>query len=464
VGRASVLTFVGSVMLAGLVGLATVRLGSFQHQLKAVLIVVAGLAMAFGALRPQVGLLLVLALNPFKIGFYGTNSVQALLLALALVLAWRIDLRSAPSWVLVGTIALVGGSFLASIGAQNKSLAAEQAVNWLAAAVVMLAAFSVLRRRADASRLGIEVFMAGAVIVVMFGFMQKAGIHPIVGPPYDGTHPNSFFGYYTVYAGFIAIAAILATGELLIALAARERVRAAVFAATLLFMVAGLAATTSRGGIVALGTGWIMLLLFNLRRGTILARAIICLSVMAAIGYAVIPHATIVTLQHRFATSNGALSEDQTRFAVQAAGEHALRESPFGLGYGNFQYYIRGNVHSGHIRQVFFHAHETFVQIGLDSGWLGLAGFLILLVTPLVVTFKHSAGGASAVRASAFSAAIAGFMVQGLYDYLFYELSFLIIIPFLVWGASHSLKVDAGEERTSPAAAFRGLRPGRLTA
>jgi hypothetical protein len=55
---------------------------------------------------------------------------------------------------------------------------------------------------------------------------------------------------------------------------------------------------------------------------------------------------------------------------------------------------------------------------------------------------QHGAGGLSAVRASAFAAALGGFMAQGLYDYLFYEVAFVIFVLALMWGVTHSLSVD----------------------
>src|SRR5580700_9818609 len=88
--RSTLATALVAVLLGAVAGLATVKLGSVQHQLKALLIVVAGFTMVVAALRPQVGLLILLALSAFEFPFYGTNSNQALLVALALVLGWRI--------------------------------------------------------------------------------------------------------------------------------------------------------------------------------------------------------------------------------------------------------------------------------------------------------------------------------------------------------------------------------------
>ena len=431
-----------TVVLAALVGLATAKLGSLQHQLKALLIVVAALTMLVAGLRPELGLVILLTLAPFEFPFYGTNTNQLLLVALALVLAWRVRAEAIPVWASIGGLALVAGSFIAAIGAHDRNVALEGAVDWLAALVVMFVALSVLSERRNASRLMVDIFLGSAVIVVLFGFLQKAGVTAIVGPPFNAGHPNSFFSYYTVYAGYLAMAATLATGEILCALDERRLARLSVYGAALVVMLAGLAASTSRGGLLALGGGWLLLLALNVQRATVLVRVLAVLAVFASVGYAVTPRSTLVTIEHRFATSNGALGEDKTRFALQHAGEAALTKYPFGLGFGNFRFYLASNVRNSKIQQPFFHAQETPVQIGLDAGWVGLVGFLVLFATPIVLVFIHPRGGSSRLRASAFAAALGGFMAQGLYDYVLWDLPFVIFFLAMIWGVLHALSIE----------------------
>jgi O-antigen ligase len=440
--RSTLATALLALLLGAMVGLTTVKLGSVQHQLKALLIAVAGLTMVVAALRPQAGLLILLALSAFQFPFYGTNSNQVLLVSLALVLGWRIRARSIPAWASAGGFALVAGSVLAALGAHDRAVAAEGAIDWLAAIMVLFVALSVLRERRDAARRAVDILTASAVIVVIFGFLQKAGVHALVGAPFNAGRPNSFFSYYTVYAGYVAMIATLATAEILIALDERRYLRAWLFGAALVFMLAGLTGSTSRGGLLALAGGWLMLLALNIQRGSVLARIAVVVVVFAAAGYAVTPRSTLVTLEHRFAASNGALGEDKTRFALQRAGKTALAKYPFGLGYGNFRFYLSQNVRSSNIRQPFFHAQETFVQVGLDAGWIGLLGFVTLLFWPILAVFRRGKGGTSVVRATAFAAALGGFIAQGLYDYVLWDLPFVIFFVTMLWGVTHSLRVD----------------------
>ena len=74
------------------------------------------------------------------------------------------------------------------------------------------------------------------------------------------------------------------------------------------------------------------------------------------------------------------------------------------------------------------------MQIGLDAGWLGLAGFVLLVVGSLVTAIR--AGPWFGLRNIAFAAALAGFIAQGMFDYLFFDISLLAYFVAMVWGAT----------------------------
>jgi len=242
---------------------------------------------------------MLLALTPFEYHFSGTGTDEALIVAIALVLMWRIAWRALPPWVAVGGIALALGSFAAAIGAVDQGSALWGAVRWLGVILIMFAAFNVLRERRDASRRMIDIFTASAVVVVAFALAQKVGVDLLVGAPYLSGQPDSFFGYYTVYAGYVAIAATLATGELLIALGAHRGRRSMLYGVALLVILVGVAISTSRGGLLALGGGWLLLLAFNVRRGPVFVRGVVILAVFAGAAYLATPRATVVKFEQR---------------------------------------------------------------------------------------------------------------------------------------------------------------------
>lgn len=456
--RSTALTAMVAVALSLLTGLAMVKLGSVQRELKALLIMAAGVAMVVAALRPDVGLVMLLVLMPFEFHFSGTGTDEVVIVAMALVLAWRIRGSLIPAWVSVGGLALVLGSFVAAVGAQSQTTALWGGVRWLSGLIILFAAIDIFRDRPDASRRMVDIFTGSAVVVVIFAFAQKAGVYLLVGAPFIGGHPSSFFSYYTNYAGYAAMAATLATGEVLIAVGAGRTMRAAVYSGALVFILVGLLISASRGGLLALGGGWLLLLVLNARRGSILIQAVAVLAIFVGAAYLATPHSTVTTLERRLATPLGSQVEDKQRFAVQQAGEQALGQYPAGLGYGNASYYLHVHVHSLYVTQAFTHAQETFVQIGLDAGWLGLAGFVVLMIWPIGLVLTHGTRSASAVRASAFAAALGGFMAQGLYDYLFYEIAFVVFVLLMVWGTIHALSVDEKTADPDRAAASGGRR------
>jgi hypothetical protein len=450
--HSTLLTALFAVILSALVGIAMVKLGTVQRELKAILIMFAGIAMIVAALRPEVGLAMLLILMPFEFHFSGTGTNEVVIMAMAIVLAWRIRASSIPAWMSIGGIALALGSFAAAIGAQNRTDALWGGVRWAAAITLLFAAVSVFRGNRDATRRMVDIFTGSAVVVVIFAFAQKAGVYVLVGSPYFSGHPNSFFGIYTVYAGYTAMAATLATGEILIAWYAGRPLRAGVYGGALILILTGIAISTSRGGLLALGTGWLLLLMLNVRRGSVIVHACAIFAIFIGAAYLATPESTRVAIQQRISTQGGASAEDKTRFALQKAGEQGLAGNPFGLGYENFPFYLREHVHNANIQKVFDHAHETPVQIGLDAGWLGLAGFLLLWGWPIGRVLIYRSDGPSAIRASAFAAALGGFMAQGLFDYLFYEIDVLIFFLAMVWGVVQALSDD--EEERAPGSAL----------
>ena len=71
--HSTLLTALLAVILSALVGIAMVKLGTVQRELKAILIMVAGIAMIIAALRPEAGFAMLLVLMPFEFHFSGTS-------------------------------------------------------------------------------------------------------------------------------------------------------------------------------------------------------------------------------------------------------------------------------------------------------------------------------------------------------------------------------------------------------
>jgi hypothetical protein len=436
-----------SALLAALLGVVLYKLGSPQHQLKAGLGVLAIVVLAAVALRPALGLGIVVAAMPFEFTVQHAGTNEVLIFSAAAVLMWRIRTRDVPWWVGLGSFALVIGSLLTVVAARNQGSALWGGIRWLGVLILLGAAFSVFRDRPDANRRLMDIITCSAVVVVGFAYLQRAGIYTIVGPPYVPGLVDSTFGYYTVYGGFVGMAAVLATGEALHSFANQERTRGFAYGVALVIILLGVAASLSRGALLCVGAGWVVLLVLSLRRASVVARAIALIAIFIVVGYIATPAQTRTEFLNRFSGPIGQQTEDQQRFALQATGRHALAHNPLGLGYGNFSYYLEGHPALGTGTAVFFHSHQLPTQIGLDAGWLGLAGFLILFAGALISAIR--AAGHGGIRNTAFAAALCGLMAQGLFDYLFYEISMVALWVALLFGATHGARRLAGSSRIS---------------
>lgn len=443
-----------AAVLAAVVAVVLYKLGNPQHQLKAGLGVVAVIIVVLAALRPVLALGLVFGLLPFEYHVFGIGTDEALIFTVGVVLAQRLQRRRLPLWIFLAGTALVAGSALAALHAQDKGSALWGAIRWLGVLLLLADAFSILHDEPNAGRKLVDVISCAAIVVVFFGLLQKAGIYVLVGAPYQAGNIQSFFSYYTNYGGFVAMIAVLASGEVLAALDEREPRRAAAYMGVVVFMLLGVAISASRGALLALGGGWAVLVVLSVRRGGLLVRMLALLAVLAMAGYAATPSQTRIRFITRFSAPLGSQTEDQQRFALENLGQHALGKNPLGIGYNNFKFYL-ANHPIPQASQIFYHSHRLVVQIGLDAGWLGLAGFLLLYVGAMLAAIR--AGPKRGLRNIACAAALSALMAQGLFDYVFFDISLVAIFAAMVYGAARPPQTT-GAATPSREAAPTGLR------
>lgn len=442
---------VAAVALAA--GLAVARLGNPDDQLKAILVGVAGIGMAAAVLRPVVGLVLLLALAPFQYGLAagglegGTN--ELLLLGVALILAWHIRARDVPPWALLGFGAIVVGGVLSLAVARDPGVAVWGPIRWTAAALVAFAAFGLLKDRPGASRHLVDVVAVTAVVASLAALAQKVGITWLVGPPYNSDRVDSFFGYYTNFAGFVAMAVVLGAAEALHSWQAGRHGRAVLHAAALPLLGLGLAVSLSRGGLLSVGCGLVALTILLSPRGALVAKAVALLVVLGVAGFLATPPETKTTFRQRFAQPYGTTTSDRQRAALQAAGLRAVQTKPLGLGYGGFADYVAREAPSRYADSSLYHSHRTPVQVGVEHGWPAIAGFLLLMLAPFALAVQAIAAGRWTIRGMGFVAATAGFLAQGMFDYLLQETAFLVLLPAFLIGAWLELRPRYGSSRAA---------------
>ncbi len=437
----------GTMAVAGVAGLALVRMGTVDNQLKLVLLGVASVGISCAAVRPRFGFLLVVVMLPFQYHvkaagvMIGTN--ELVLIGLALVLAPRIRWPAVPGWFVYGGAALILGSFASVVLADDPGSAAWGAVRWTAVILLAWAAFGVFGEEERGQQRFVDLLCGAAVLVVFFAILQRVGIYAVAGKPYYVELPDSTFGYYTVYAGFIALAATLAVGELLTAIPRGKPGRVTLYGFVIAVCVAGIGVSLSRGGLLALAAGLISLTVLQLSRGSVAIKLAVVLVATAGIGVAATPRSARDQFQARFKDQRqGQQQDDRIRFAYQKAGRTALAHSPLGIGYGNFSDYVGRNAVNAQTKDQAFHSHNTFVQIGVEAGWVGLVGFLALIGVPLWRALRLSAKRMLSPRTAAFAAALIGILAQGLFDYLFHEIAILAFFVAVVWGLTRLLERD----------------------
>lgn len=359
-----------------------------------------------------------------------------------------------PRFAVVGTWLLALGFLFAAIVAARPELAWQGLLRWLPAlAMVLGVAAMCATHKGMPRRLGWAI-LAGGAVSGLFGILQRSGVYAIVGPPYVANVTDSTFGYYSNFANFQALASVVGLGLILASVKTRRRLPLPVSAATALclYMVV---TSFSRGAFVLVGAGLLVLLAREVARpGRFIA---ICAGI-GALGWIILqvtPTYYVDEIVAKFSSSQGG---DAVRAQLQTGGLDLLAQRPLGIGFNNFSSVVTsGEVYS---TQALAHSHSTFIQMGLDAGWLGLVGFVVLVVGAAWVGFRGQ-GGTMAV---AYSAALIGFLIQVSQDYFFFEQASLVMFGLLIAGSLGVLRqnLTVDDSALGVADSAGGHRPGKV--
>lgn len=330
-----------------------------------------------------------------------------------------------PRFAWLGGGILSVGLAVASMIASEPGLAWWGVLKWIPV-LVMVGAVATLCATEPAltSRLATAVVIGGGVAGV-FGMLQRNGHYWLVGPPYASDVTDSTFGYYTNFANFEAVAGVLGVGIVYGRLRIHRRPSVVVAAATLLclFMVV---TSYSRGAVVLVCTGLFIVLIREFRRPRNFVPALAVTAIIGWLVFELVPADYLTEIFAKFTHSQGG---DVVRSQLQAGGFDLLRLNPLGIGFNNFSAYVAsGDVYS---TLALAHAHNTFIQMGLDAGWLGAAGFLILALGSFWISFRSVHRPVQL----ALGAALAGYLVQVSQDYFFFEQASLVLFGLLIGGA-----------------------------
>lgn len=360
---------------------------------------------------------LITGIGLFNVGvsipYFGVvQSSEAFLILGSMLLLPGILRNRIPFGLKVAFFLLIAGHLLAAI-TQWSSTSAWGSLRWLFLFILWVA---MLGAHEHAARI-ITVWCSSGVLIALGGFAQMNGwFVSIVGRPYLSDRVDSFFGYYTQYASVLASTVVLSVGLLL---GGRRKFVAALGVAGVVICTVSLVISLSRGGALALGIGICVLLLTGPNQSSHVLRYFAFASLTAIAVSILTPVAFRSTLFDRLLNRNSInAGSDSVRAELQEIGFQLMTTNPIGIGYGNF----RSNaIASSNLS--YFHAHSTPIQIALDAGWFGAAGYAILFVAPILwsVRLRSKMDPLTASLA----AVLAGMVGQGFFEYLFFETAWL---------------------------------------
>ncbi|UKA60770.1 O-antigen ligase family protein [Arthrobacter sp. FW306-2-2C-D06B] len=394
------------------------------------------IVLVIGLTRPKMTPYIIVFFTVFDRDLHLSGPVQLTSLTIVLFLLAPGFLRvimtgkAVPRFARVGIWMLIFGLIVASLASAQPDLAWAGLVRWVPALIMIMGVGSLCITEEGMSRRVANALVYGGAVCGAFGILQRSGRYWLVGPPYAPDVTDSTFGYYTNFANFEALAAVVGVSLIISGLRLRRRLPLLITASTLLcvYMVA---TSYSRGAVGLVAVGLLVILLKELARPF---RFFVVVGLLSLMGWLVVQLAPAELLAELIGKFTSSQNGDIVRSQLQAGGLQMLAKSPLGIGFNNFSALISsGDIYS---TLALAHSHNTFVQMGLDAGWLGGAGFLILVVGAFWRAFRSKGG----VVAVGFGAALAGFLVQVSQDYFFFEEASLVAFGLLVAGSVAGLR------------------------
>lgn len=301
--------------------------------------------------------------------------LTALFFVAAFTLAWfRHRIVQIPVVPVVGCLGVFCGLVLASVAQSAFPMASFQfGLEWLTYGLALGAVVAVVGRGGGPRAL-LWVTVAAATLVAAKGTMEYAGMRAIE-PTYrifaGWNNPNAL-------AGILVLASPLATG---LAITAQRAERFAAWACAALLAVA-LTLTQSKGGLacffVAQGALFLLALAWGARWGAVNAFLAPLLALAFGGLLSLTQPATAGPGPAFTRLAQAGQSQEQSagyRVLLWRSAAQLTQERPQGFGIGTFQY---ESTRPG-LTPATYLAHQTWLQVAAETGWLGLLGLLALV-------------------------------------------------------------------------------------
>lgn len=413
-----------------------------------VLIALLGVLISARDLRLAVTVLVLGLAYPFRstlafgVEIHTTHLIVGLIVVQMLALAHQRRLKVPPGLLAPIGVMLLGGLIGAIAGPKpGDGLVALGAGLMLSAAAGLAAAIVILRGGVAQLPAAVAIGVTGTSLVA---FAQIAGVTPeALAPMYENQRVNGLFYHPNILGGFLVTSVLLLVG--VAAYAWR------LFAlAPLLFGVpigigtAAVAMTLSRGALVGLVAGILVVIgLLGLRRRVApLLVALLAVVAVTAVAVPQVPDSQRAQFVERFQDLQRPGAENGRTLIYEQA-RRVISDHPVtGVGPFVFGRILRERATVGGVETV-VHAHSIFFEGWLSLGLLGLGGLVWLLVgtcrrllaiTRLVPNSDPVAAG----WAIGALAALASLLVQGVADFLFWQIELLIVF-FVIVGTAYGL-------------------------
>ena len=355
---------------------------------------------------------------------------------------YRLDIANIGFYPLV----LFGAMFVAVVLSYAPSLSARFLLYHISAALCVLMTVSVVRNAEDLKRLA----AGGAVCVLVssaYGVYQRiqgvevnaSYVDLIVNAGMPG-RVESFFDNPNTFAQVLILLLPLV---LALILSSRRLVSKAVACGVFAIGVAALAMTYSRASWV--GFACSMAVMVFLWRPSLIPAFIL----MCCIAVPFLP----TTIWNRILTiANPADTSTASRVPLYRAAIEVIQTRPIrgaGLGTAATQAYIKDwNLY--HAEAPFVHSHNFYLEVWIQSGVLGIAGFVASMLWNIkraAHTVRHCENSAARTITCAAAAAMCGAMVCGLADFLWNYPRVMCIFWFVFAMALAGTKLCLQEEK-----------------
>ena len=295
---------------------------------------------------------------------------------------------------------------------------------------------------------GLEVFALGIAVAIIYGLYQAATIVPAAGDSiYRATGP---LGHYMTFSGVL----LVSVPALLIIRGGMKRLGAHLVAG---FAVAMIGLTLTRSAWIGCSTALIVFYgsrfvpARKVSGGSVDTRERPTLyAVCALVGLVVIAvfvsafAGPDVFFERAVSTFSMENPNDIDRIAMVATGLRIIRAHPWlGIGPGLMERVYPAWVVDWGFRQQNPHLHNNLLQIAAERGLVGLTAWLWMMAAFGILAWRvlRSTGptGHGGAEARAALAALAGFLVMGMFEYNFSDSEVLMALLYVV-----SLPLAAG--------------------